>query len=404
MLLLHSADFQLGKPFARVSQPDNRAALRRQRWETVSRLLEVARPARPELLLVAGDLFDSSVPTRLETTRALEALGQLDLPIFAIPGNHDAGGPGSLWEQEWFQQDAARLAPQLRILLEAKPLELDNLVLLPCPLRHRHEIEDPTRWLHDPQLWASLPPGKPRVVLAHGSVQDFSGTERDEADDESTPAGVPNLLNLSQLPEEEVDYIALGDWHGLRQVGAKAWYSGTPEPDRFPRGASNRPGHALLVEVQRAAAPRVTELATGVCAWHQHSFTFAADEDLEVLTDQIDRLLTPGRPHLLRLELRGHLGLEAATRLDTWLEALDARLLRLKLQSQVRPAPRNAELAALTESGDHPLLARAARNLLVAAGLAAPAGTVDFNEDQPVSESAELARLALRELFARQAG
>ncbi len=38
--------------------------------------------------------------------------------------------------------------------------------------------------------------------------------------------------------------MALGDWHGRKQIGPRTWYSGTPEPDAFQ---DNDPGHALIV-------------------------------------------------------------------------------------------------------------------------------------------------------------
>ena len=29
------------------------------------------------------------------------------------------------------------------------------------------------------------------------------------------------------MPLSEIDYVALGDWHGMVQAGEKAWYSGS---------------------------------------------------------------------------------------------------------------------------------------------------------------------------------
>jgi DNA repair exonuclease SbcCD nuclease subunit len=48
-----------------------------------------------------------------------------------------------------------------------------------------------------------------------------------------------NRITLERLPSSEIDYIALGDWHGIKQVNQKVWYSGTPEIDRFPKRGVN---------------------------------------------------------------------------------------------------------------------------------------------------------------------
>ena len=47
--------------------------------------------------------------------------------------------------------------------------------------------------------------------------------------DEENPASATNQLRLDAPLLEQLDYVALGDWHGLKQVNARSWYSGTPE-------------------------------------------------------------------------------------------------------------------------------------------------------------------------------
>ena len=67
--------------------------------------------------------------------------------------------------------------------------------------------------------WSSLPLNKPRIVLAHGGVHDFGG--RDYLIDEEAPQGANNLIDLDCLPINQIDYIALGDWHNLKKVNEK---------------------------------------------------------------------------------------------------------------------------------------------------------------------------------------
>ena len=63
LTVLHSADWQIGKPYARVHDPDKRARLRQARIEAIGRIGALIDQEQPAFLLVAGDLFDSPTPS-----------------------------------------------------------------------------------------------------------------------------------------------------------------------------------------------------------------------------------------------------------------------------------------------------------------------------------------------------
>ena len=384
---LHSADWQLGKPYARVADPDKRAQLRQQRLAAIGRIGAVARQRQAAFLLVAGDLFDSPQPTRQDVSAACSAIGALELPVLAIPGNHDHGGPGSLWQETYFLSECEQLAPNLTVLLEREPFPLARLglgdgVVLPCPLLRRAEPGDPTAWVQgcDLSVWGD----RPRLLLAQGSVQGCGAQESGDGDDENPPVA-SNRIDLAALPADQLDYIALGDWHGLKQVGPSAWYSGCHEMDRFPRAADYRSGQVLVVEVDRGAVARVEPVASGAIGWHELEHRFSADDDLERLEQRLRQLIAArSNEDLLLLTLEGSLSLAAAAQLQALLQRLEARLLRLKLRDHTSVAPDPLELRQLTERAGDPLVARVALRLqeLVEQGDA----------------SSDLARLALREL------
>lgn len=380
---LHTADWQLGKPFAGIADVQKRSLVQQERFAAVQRLGKVAEDHRAEFILVAGDLFDSASVTKATVSAACSALGRLGIPVLAIPGNHDHGGPGSIWQQAFFQRECASLSPNFRVLLTPEPVELEAAVIFPCPLLRRAESADPTAWLRSLELGADAFGGKPRIVLAHGSTQGFGSVQ----DDDEGDAGATNQLDLPKLAPDSFDYIALGDWHGTKQVAAKAWYSGTPEVDRFPKGESNEPGHCLTVIAARADMPQVQQIRTARIGWHQLTCDFADDGALARLRQAVETLVgIRSNEDLLRLELAGSLGIEAATRLEEFLESLDARLLRLKLSNRTVISPSPEEIAALTQRTADPLIARVATQLVARA-----AGS---------NEEAAVARIALRELHA----
>lgn len=384
---LHTADWQLGKPYARVSDPDKRALLRQQRLSAIGRLGAVAQQQGATFIVVAGDLFDSHQPTRADVSAACSAIGALGLPVVVIPGNHDHGGAGSLWQEGYFQEECQQLAPNLMVLMERKPFELSRLglpggVLLPCPLLRKAEPVDPTAWLR--QLDFSPWSDQPRILLAHGSVHGFGGEDSGDTDDENPPVPT-NRIDLSALPTGEIDYVALGDWHGLKQVSAQAWYAGCHEMDRFPRSNDYRSGQVLAVKVSRGSSPEVFPVATGAIRWHQVNHRFNSDTDLERLEQILrDALGTRSNEDLLLLELDGSLSLAAAARLQELLQRLEARLLRLKLRDRTSVAPDPTELRQLTERAGDPLVARLALRLQ--------------QEAEKGEAEGELARMALREL------
>ncbi|MBB5037897.1 metallophosphoesterase family protein [Prosthecobacter dejongeii] len=362
LTFLHTADWQIGKPFARIEDEQKRAIARQERVRVIERLGQVAQDKEARFMVVAGDVFDSPTPDKGTVSAACAAIGQLGLPVYVIPGNHDHGGPGSLWGQAFFLQEQRALAPNLHVLLKAEPVELEDVVLLPCPLLRQHDASDTTAWIRglDLSVWQN----KPRLIIAHGSVQDFGpGGDEEEAGDAA------NRLDLARLPLAELDYVALGDWHGMKKVSpagpCAAWYSGTPEPDRFPRGEGNLPGNVLAVTVERGTPAQVLPISTARLTWHDVEFHLTDDAAVKRLEDLLPTLVQ-GRTgqDLLRLTLQGSLGISAWGELERVLETWRSRLLRLRLHSRVGIDPSEDEIAGLLTRADAPLAARVASRLL----------------------------------------
>ena len=410
--ILHSADWQIGKPYTFVGDPQKRFRLQDERLRALGRIQAAARHQGARAVVVAGDLFDSTTVAISTALEVLEAIGAMALPVLVIPGNHDHGAPGGIWDSPEWQRHRSERAPNLQLLLERQPLELEELVVLPCPLLRKHDASDPTGWIRGLD-WASLPAGKPRLVIAHGGIQGFSGRDYgaeaswgsgpDSAGPDPAgpgavsgpsraqePDGAINRIDLAQLPLGELDYIALGDWHNLKQVGPKAWYCGTPEPDRHDQGEANQRGQVLRVDLGRGQEPQVQVLATGRLGWHNLAMHLASDADLEQLEARI-QACTGGRVNqdLLRLELGGSLSLAAHRRYSALLADLEHQLLDLRLKGGCDQAPQAGELAALTERPADPLIARVAQELQ--ARLARQEGIDEA--------AAAISRAALCELF-----
>lgn len=260
MRFLHTSDWQLGKPFGRIPQ-DARVALQEARLDAIDRLASAARKHDARVILVAGDVFDSSEPGDRVYRQALSRMrAAADLRWVLLPGNHDPARADGLWSR------LVSEAPD-NVVAAVEPVVLDlggGLCVLPAPLAFKRTVEDPTAWFDR----AETPPGARRIGLAHGSVQDFS-SGRD----------VSNLIAPDRAKRAGLDYLALGDWHGRRQIDPRTAYSGTPEPDDFGRDAT---GEALIVTLGAPGEPPIlSPVRTGDHYWLQETWALSAARDVE---------------------------------------------------------------------------------------------------------------------------
>jgi exonuclease SbcD len=85
--ILHTSDWHLGKVLKGQSRVEEQIAV-------LSEIVQVAEEERPDLVIVAGDLYDSGAPaaeTKKIAVRALTALRRHAGAVVVIAGNHDHG-------------------------------------------------------------------------------------------------------------------------------------------------------------------------------------------------------------------------------------------------------------------------------------------------------------------------
>lgn len=329
--LLHTADWQIGKQYGQF-ETDEAALLAEARFAVVERLAALAVSQGVDAVLVAGDVFDAQGVADKTIHRLFQGLAAFKGPWVLIPGNHDAALAESVWTR------AARLnalPSNVHVCLRAEPLCLPELGLtvLPAPLTQRHTHHDLTEWF----AAATVPPGHFRVGLAHGSVMGILA----EGIDSSNP------IAASRAEQAGLDYLALGDWHGCRQVDDRTWYSGTPETDRFRANAS---GHALIVSLAAPGAlPGVTQQPTGQYRWHDEAVELQVPSDLDTLLQRL-AALTAG--DVLALTVSGRLDLPGRRRLlDAIGQARGRARALLVDQDALRFEPTAEDIGALQADG-----------------------------------------------------
>ncbi len=277
MKLIHTADWQLGKPYGRF-EPEVRAALTEARFDAIGTIGKAATLHGAEHVLVAGDVFDTEGPKDRTIVQAISRMERYSCRWWLLPGNHDFARNGGLWDRV-----RQRAPGNITVLTEPQPEEIETGIwLLPAPLTHRHNLDDPTD-LFDTM---ATPGARLRIGLAHGSIRDFG-----------TQGETKNQIAPDRARRSNLDYLALGDWHGTLNVDARTWYSGTPETDRFQR---DEPGHILLVDVDEGHEPIVTPIRTGRFQWIRRSWTV---NDQSAVDAECGQLLASIDPPATLLEL-----------------------------------------------------------------------------------------------------
>ena len=217
MKIIHIADTHLGLAAFNRLDPESGMNLREKLiYENFLSAIDHIVLEKPDVLVHAGDLFDTVKPkTRAYTTvlEALERLHAAGVPFIVIAGNHSmvkTRYTTSPFEVLSYHHSRIHAAYRFRY----EHVEIGDTVfhLIPNMLN----VED-YRKAFDALEFSS---SHHNVMVTHG----LATTIRDK--------------RLQTVGEHEIDttmlsgtfdYIALGHYHGQCQVADNAWYSGSPE-------------------------------------------------------------------------------------------------------------------------------------------------------------------------------
>ena len=210
--ILHAADLHLDSPFQGLGR-DKALVRRGEQRELLRRIAALAVEREADVLLLAGDLFDSQ-GAYAETAQLLgEVLSRLPMPVFIAPGNHDRYSPRSAWEFV--------VGENVHIFKEESIscVELKDLGLRVWGTAFTERYR--TSPLAD--FRAEKYPGMLDVMVLHGEV--------------GNPASNYGPITAEQLSRSGMDYVALGHVHtasGLCRAGETfyAW-PGCPEGRGF---------------------------------------------------------------------------------------------------------------------------------------------------------------------------
>ena len=363
---IHTADWQIGKVFRYVDVAEM-GGLQLARLEAITSIGNLTDEHNVRHVMVAGDVYDHATPSLRTRNQVVERMkAHTSVQWHLLPGNHDPYQPNGLWDQlrarELPDNIHAHTEP------EATIIEQDAAVLFPAPLQHRRTLNDPTAWMDNQETKAGLI----RIGLAHGAVHGYDANKDQRA----------NPIDSARPQFAQLDYLALGDWHGELKVNERCWYSGTPETDSFQtRGR----GTVLLVEIDGPGElPTVTVLSTGQYRWESLNERVENLADVDLLENKLRSLDGDFNRTLVDLRVSGSLSLADLLHFEERIvEGTAAAFCHLRIdREQLFPEPTDDDLDSIDPGG----IVRAAADRLRAI---VEAGGSD----------ADLAREAIRRLY-----
>lgn len=276
MKIIHTADWHLGQTLFGADR--TREHLHFLEW-----LLSTVRNERPDVLLIAGDVFDSSNPSASAEHLLWNFLDQVTqenpaMRVILTSGNHDSGSrlqaPAGVMRRIGVQvrgrlehdEKGRPMLEDLMIPVNAKGNPEDQAVILAMPFLHVDDYEQTERPMEGmKQLYRELIKegerrfkGVPQILTAHFFAvgSSFSTPEKDDF----VVVGGQNAMDASEF-SSPVAYTALGHIHKAQTVGGKdnIRYCGSALPMSFTEKSYT---HGVnLVEIDSEGQAHITQIA-----------------------------------------------------------------------------------------------------------------------------------------------
>ncbi|MBK7892374.1 MAG: exonuclease SbcCD subunit D [Bdellovibrionales bacterium] len=316
--LLHTSDWHLGKSIYMKPLIDDQEAVLTQFLTDID--IQIANGQKPDALLVAGDVFDRSIPPE-DAVRRLdrfldEVIGRRGVSVAMIPGNHDSatrvGANATLLKNSGLRLFSSPESMYEPLLIKSSS---GSAAIYGIPYL------EPAEWgfyfkqtitSHDaalaaileslkPQLTADRAAGRRTVLLLHAFVAGGQASESERP----LSIGGSELVAAERLGE--FDYVALGHLHRPQRVASdRIRYSGSLFPYSASEAGSEK-GY-VAIELHRDRDSDRIEFSS-----------FKTERSLRVLSGSFAELLkTPSFDDYVIVELTDSiLPFEAFRRLTT---------------------------------------------------------------------------------------
>lgn len=240
MKFLHLSDLHIGKRVNEFSQLDDQQYI-------LTEILRIIDEQKPNAVVIAGDIYDKSVPTAEAVSLFdwfLSSLSKRCLSVFIISGNHDSAERLS-FANEIMDSSGIYISPTFKG--EIKTVTLTDKIgevcfhLLPFvkPANVRKYYPETEILSYDDAVKTvvenmNIDVSKRNVLVTHQFV---TGAVRSESEE----ASVGGSDNIDYKNFDKFDYVALGHIHRPQSVGREeVRYCGTPLKYSFSEANHNK--------------------------------------------------------------------------------------------------------------------------------------------------------------------
>ncbi|RMH89551.1 MAG: DNA repair exonuclease, partial [Calditrichaeota bacterium] len=190
MKILHTADIHLRE-------------YNDERWQALRRIVEESLQQQVDVLVISGDLFDSTADAQKLRSKIRELFNELSCPVILIGGNHDAQAypEGTFW------------GPTVTVIRDLlTPVEIQGAYFWGFPYEDLLE-EEILEYLHLAGSMAG--PEATHILLFHGELLDFTEGWAGYGD-EGQRRYLP--VKLSYFRELPWQYVLAGHFHSNFEV------------------------------------------------------------------------------------------------------------------------------------------------------------------------------------------
>jgi exonuclease SbcD len=267
--ILHTADIHLGAKFSGLGNKG--ASQREQLRATLKNVIATAINEKVNIVLIAGDLFDSNQQPQKNIDLVIEQfnlLGSNNIPVCLIPGTHDSLDSSSIYKKIDFEGRCSNLKIFADENMSYKEYANLDLTVYGKPNLSNRSYISPLKELK------RLTSSKFHIAMAHGSLYIPEKIAEDD-----------HVFRREEVEASGMDYLALGHWHRVYRCPAElpAWYCGPPEwiPDQKEKGA------VLLVSLSDAGEVNVETKKLGLRDYDEVEIDVSGVQDLAMLKARI---------------------------------------------------------------------------------------------------------------------
>ncbi|MET0468863.1 MAG: exonuclease SbcCD subunit D [Aeromicrobium sp.] len=304
MRFIATADWQLGMT-AHYLGDEARPRFAQARIDAIRSIGRVATEHGAELVLVCGDVFESNQLDRAVVARAFDALREVPVPVWLLPGNHDPLDAASIYRSREFLDGC----PEHVHVLDTPGVHAvaDGVEIVAAPWFSKAPLSDLVAdALADVEPSTGAPGGVVRIVAGHGTVLGI---------DRNNPAGISEEALSAAIAAGKAQFAVLGDRHSTTEVDARIWYPGAPE---VTSRREHDPGNVLVVDVDHTALSGERG-AIGTWTYAHHEAELTSESDVDALERWLAELPAKDRTAVW-LSLTGALTIGEKARLDTVLD------------------------------------------------------------------------------------